>query len=201
MTIKSKALTTIRALLGDIGTELDGLFFERDQKMQRVEDLQNLPLSKADFLELMFDGIDDFQHEYRDRMQLMVDDFHSRPDQLSSAGQVKNLTTLAPWSGQSKTAILPVAIFALFGGEIKTSLSKVIADVKWPEECGISLVERRKEISKLNKEISKLDAQIQELKGFAGESGNALGRFSIGQTGKKNSPGVFASKNTGLRPE
>lgn len=182
---------SLKVALGKIRSEHSVLTKKREKLLQRREDLYNLPISKEDFIDSITDGINTHADEYQKRMQQTVDDFNGRGNSLKNANHVATLPFLSPWSGQGQNSITAMALFALLGNEMRTSLSRVIADLDWPK-AGPPIVARKKEIAKLDREISKIDAELGELKAVANQSGVQLTGMSSTQKGKKSLPGESA---------
>lgn len=178
----------LKTALGELRSEHGVIKKKREKLLQRREDLYSLPISKEDFINIMSEGINTHAEEYIKKMQLTVNEFNGRGNGLRTAHQVSTLPVLAPWSGDGNYKILPMAIFALFGEEMKTSLSKVVSNLDWPE-AGPPLSARKKEIDNIDKEISKLDTELEKLNTIANQSGVELTGMTIGQKGKKPLPG------------
>lgn len=190
----------LKAALTGIRTNNDKLTTKREKLLQRREDLLSMPISKEDFVTLIGEGIDKYSIDYLKRMQLMANDFTSRGNSYQNADHVKGLPFLSPWSGTANNIATPMAIFALLGTELKTALAKKVEDLDWPK-AGPPIVERNKEIAKLDKEISKVEGDIEKLKTIARQSGIQLTGMVTAKKGDKILPGEVRpgkSINTGL---
>lgn len=157
--------------VGEATTIRRGLLDRREKHLQRLDELNALPLAKPDIKDQCYAVVEAGRAEYMERLQTQLTAFLQGGRGIE--GLPPNTPLLCPNSGQSWTNVSASAIFGLFSEEIKRAIGQVVDAMDLPEG-GPLLFERRAEIEKIDKELTKIEAELAELQDAASAAGVVL---------------------------
>ncbi|MCL7486648.1 MAG: hypothetical protein M8357_00550 [Desulfobulbaceae bacterium] len=160
----------LKAALGDLAAMVREREAAREKLLQRIDELNGLPLPKEDALEMLNRTVDMGKQDYIDRLSRLINESFHKNGMTPRAG---NAQLLAPHSAGGINSILPVAIYGLFQNQLTESLARIIQDMEWPE-AGPPLAERKAELEKLNRDLGKVESELEELKNSAKSAGVML---------------------------
>ena len=156
--------------------QLKQLRADIEEKKQRRDFLRSAKVCKADLIESVVTHIDAAQEKYMDQLHCAVDPIARNPAKTQEMLQRRGLPLLtAPAQHNIAGTVgnMEIALFALLGEQLKPAIIKAIDRLDW-SDVGPPLVEREKEISKLDTDISKLEAQMETVAVQINQARNAL---------------------------
>jgi hypothetical protein len=160
----------IQAMIGDVAAEHRQLLSQREKLLQRREDLQSLPLSKADTIEKLTGLIEAGRPQYLEALSIELRNFASKP-----FGNYNHVPFFTPNSGVHSRVVSSAGVTALMGEIVLDGLKRAVNDIEnWPSECGPPIHEREKEMATIDKQLTKVNQQIADLKRSAEQSGVRL---------------------------
>ena len=143
--------TKLRALLGDVSAQYQGLLKEREGLLQERELLHILPLPKSDVISHIGKLIDEGADDYSRRLKLQIEGTIFPGSALKVPGR---FPVLAPWVGEGAATVLGSSMYALFNTQLKDGVSKIIHGMDWPE-CGAPLEERLVSLESIEKKLAE----------------------------------------------
>jgi len=158
--------------LKDISKALNGLVMEKekvqsrlDTLLQRKQELQQLPLPKADFIAMIIEeqGLRENQLSYR-----LYQKYHRRIDEPMAPIRIRNVND-SPLTWPMGTDDIPNDVLhVLFEKQINETLIEAMEKWDWPEVVGPTRAERLEELATLDKEIGELKDWLQQASQLAG---------------------------------
>lgn len=171
MGLLTNPIQKILAGVGNLTAIRRGLLDKRETLLQRLDELHALPLAKPDIIDALNGAINNGRADYLERLQTQLGAYLRNGRGIE--GIPPNFPVMAPNSGMGHNAIIPAAIMALLGEQIKETLAKIVGDLDLPE-AGPTLAERRAEIERIDKELSKIEAELAEIESAARAAGVSL---------------------------
>jgi len=169
----------VKRAIGDVGAQLKKLRQEREDAMRAREDLQSLPLGKADFQALLESWVDRQGAGFVERLQVgaayyLRNPMAALPENVKAPVHPMAVLTACK-NAQDMATIggLECNLFALLGPSIKQGL-KVVLDEMDFNSAGPPRAERLQTIEALDAKIIELDRQEQELLEAAESAGVRL---------------------------
>lgn len=171
----------IRKGLGALKSELAGLERQIEDLRRQREEVEDMPLPRGDFADLIVGAIDVAAGGFEKRLHEVViprikmdrsriaAQGHRLANELLSAGVGINVGEHypAPSGGMGLGAL-----WFLLGDEIRPRLRQTILDMTdYPTEVGLPLADRPAALEKLDKEIEKLEAREAKLLAEAEKAG------------------------------
>lgn len=158
----------VKRAIGDVGGQLRKLRSERETAMKQREDLESMPLAKADFQALLESWVDRQGAGFVERLQVgaayyLRNPMAALPESVKApAHPMAVLTACRNPQDMATVGGLEANLFALLGPSIKQGL-KVVLDEMDFSEAGPPRAERLATIEALDAKIIELDSQEKEL--------------------------------------
>lgn len=158
----------IRDSVNSLAAEVQGIRSDIEQKKQRREDLQTLPIPKAEMVAEIGAWIDAQNDATREHAQRVVNQLLNRP---TKPLQEFNIIPLLSNPADGRHLVGQQHLLLMLGDLIKDQLPAWLDRIDYPEVVGPPRAERMAELVKLDKEIDKLERQEAELLEQAAQAG------------------------------
>lgn len=168
----------IRKTIADLGEQVRKLHDEREHLQRQREDMESLPLAKADLLTLLDDWVDRQAASFPERLATGCAFYLRNPlaELPKSKEQGKPLAVLGATSNPADipgVGTLESSLFFVLGGAIKQGLRPAVEAMDLGEE-GPPRAERLAMLEAIDARINALDDQERELREQAAQSGLVL---------------------------
>jgi hypothetical protein len=158
----------VKRAIGDVGAQLKKLRQEREDAMRAREDLQSLPLAKADFQQLLENWVDRQGSGFAERLETGAVFYLRNPmadlpaNPKSPMHPVRVLTACRSPEDMATPAGLEANLFYVLAPQIKEGIRRALDEMDF-SQAGPPRAERVEMIQALDAKIIQLDAQEKEL--------------------------------------
>jgi hypothetical protein len=170
----------VKRAIGDVGAQLKKLRAEREDAMRQREDLQSLPLARADYQELLENWIDRQGAGFKERLQTATTYYLRNPMAAALPENPKApvhplaILTACKNSGDMATiGGLECNLFYVLAPQIKEGIRRALDEMDFAD-AGPPRAERLQMIEALDAKIIACDEQEKELVEAAEASGLRL---------------------------
>ena len=148
---------------------------DRREVVRRKRDaLRARPADRSDIKTMMTAFIREQRAQYIAKLGANLAPFARNPENIRLDAQRKRLLTIvgvaAPGAEFINAKDADGALCALFGEQLVAAMNTALDDCTFPE-AGLSMVERDRELKKLDDQLAELDSELQALIGAANEAG------------------------------
>lgn len=139
---------------------------EQEQQLRRQRDaLIAQPAAKADVKRLVSSWVDSAGSDYKQALQIALNDFIRRPAQIPARAELKHLSPLGavkPFESDLGAGHVDQVMAAIFAEQMKSFLVKAVDGMDWGPE-GLPLAERDAKVAALDKQLAQVNVDMKEL--------------------------------------
>jgi hypothetical protein len=156
------AIGQLNSISAGLRGKIEAIDIEINSTRARINELQDMPISKADYMAYVEADIDKLGEKYASEMLKLIRTEHGQAN--VSMGVMETISKRAggimPYltAGVPMTDITREAAYWLFGEQIKTRLSDVFDRIEWRADS-VPVIERQREIKTLRESLKELELQ------------------------------------------
>lgn len=167
-------LATARKATQDLQTQATDTRDRREVVRRKRDALRARPADRSDIKAMMTGYIREQRAQYVAKLGENLAPFIRNPENIRIDAQRKRLLTIVgvavPGAEFINAKDADGAFCALFGEQLIPAMSAALDECSFPE-AGLSLVERSRELKKLDDQLIELDAELDALTHAASEAG------------------------------
>lgn len=163
-----RQLMGIGKTLKDFSNDLQAARQRKESLQQRKEEIMWAPCAISDVAQALDGWVDRLGKRYLENLQGTVNFLQSSPSRIGDAHEVDGAMRgrgLSPRSthGQVHATDLDLLLAGIFGDIIKAQLRAKLQSLKWPDESGSPVAQRKGEIELIDAELAKVEEEERKL--------------------------------------